>query len=216
VTRYETAPGVFRESPFGDLPRGYFKAIYADPPWAFEMFSGQAKAPHRGQTEAYPVMRLAEMQALPVADLAAKDCALFMWIMSSHLVEAIELAQAWGFEFKTDAFYWLKQRLLGADQIDIFSGDIPAPRIGMGLWTRKQVEPCWLFTRGRPKRQNKGVPQVIIEPRREHSRKPDVARARIEQLVEGPYLELFARTQRPGWTVWGNQTDKFAAKEAAA
>jgi N6-adenosine-specific RNA methylase IME4 len=90
--------------------------------------------------------------------------------------------------------------------------------MGFGYWTRKQVEPCWLFTRGRPKRVMKGVRQVIVEPRREHSRKPDVTRERIEALVAGPYLELFARTAAPGWSSWGNQVGKFDTPvvEAAA
>jgi N6-adenosine-specific RNA methylase IME4 len=87
--------------------------------------------------------------------------------------------------------------------------DTTPVQVGMGYWTRANSEPCLLATRGKPKRINADVRQGIIEPRREHSRKPDCVPARIERLVEGPYLELFARTQRPGWTVWGNQTDKF-------
>jgi N6-adenosine-specific RNA methylase IME4 len=191
------------------LPVGPFGCIYADPPWAFHTFSGENMTPHRCAEDHYRTMTFAEMAALPVQSVAAKGCALFMWVVGSHLKEAIELADAWGFEFKTDAFYWIKQRLVGADQIDLFTGDIPEPRMGFGYWTRKQVEPCWLFTRGKPKRLEKGVRQVIVEPRREHSRKPDVARDRIEALVSGPYLEMFARSTRPGWTAWGNQTDKF-------
>lgn len=191
------------------LPAGPFGCIYADPPWAFRTFSGENMTPHRCAEDHYRTMTFDEMAALPVRDIAAKDCALFMWVVGSHLTEAIALAAAWGFEFKTDAFYWIKQRLLQADQIDLFTGDIAEPRMGFGYWTRKQVEPCWLFTRGSPARLNKGVRQVIVEPRREHSRKPDVARERIEALVGGPYLEMFARSTRPGWVAWGNQTDKF-------
>lgn len=161
-------------------------------------------------------MTLAEMAALPVGAAAAKDCALFMWVVGSHLTEAIELAAAWGFTFKTDAFYWVKQRLIEADQADLFTGDLPEPRMGFGYWTRKQVEPCWLFTRGAPARLNKGVRQVILEPRREHSRKPDVARDRIEALVGGPYLEMFARSTRPGWSAWGNEVEKFGPMGEAA
>lgn len=93
-------------------------------------------------------------------------------------------------------------------QLDIFKGESD-PRMSMGYWTRKQTEQCWLFTRGKPKRLSKGVRQVIRDPRREHSRKPDEQYARIEALVGGPYLELFARQQRPGWTSWGNQVEKF-------
>lgn len=201
--------------PFAGLPEQHFRTILADPPWAFRTFSGENMTPHRCAEDHYRTMELAEMKELPLGDVAHKDCALFMWTVGSHLVESIELARYWGFEFKTDAFYWVKQRLVGADQIDIFTGDIPEPRMGFGYWTRKQVEPCWLFTRGSPKRISKGVRQVIIEPRREHSRKPEAQYARIEALVGGPYLELFARTSRPGWSVWGNETDKFDQMEAA-
>lgn len=196
-------------SDFADLPRGRFGCIYADPPWAFQTFSGENMTPHRCAEDHYRTMDLAALKALPVGELAAKDCALFMWVVGSHLDAALELGAAWGFTVKTDAFYWLKSRLRDADQIDLFTGDVPEPRIGFGYWTRKQVEACWMFTRGSPKRLTKGVRQAIIEPRREHSRKPDVAYERIEALVDGPYLELFARTQRPGWSTWGNQTDKF-------
>lgn len=118
------------------LPDGKFAAILADPPWAFRTFSGDKMTPHRSAEDHYGTMTLAEMKRLPIADIAAKDCALFMWVVGSHLVESIELAAAWGFEFKTDAFYWMKQRLIGADQIDLFTGDVPPPRISMGYWTR--------------------------------------------------------------------------------
>ena len=83
--------------------------------------------------------------------------------------------------------------------------------MGFGYWTRKQVEPCWLFTKGRPKRLSKGVRQVILEPRREHSRKPDSQYERIEALVDGPYLELFSRKSREGWASWGNDAGRFDA-----
>lgn len=194
-----------------DFPAGPFGCILADPPWAFRTFSGENMTPHRCAEDHYRTMTLEQMAALPVADVAAKDCALFMWIVGSHLTEAIDLATAWGFEFKTDAFYWLKQKMIGAMQADLFTGDIPEPRMGFGYWTRKQVEPCWLFTRGNPRRLGRGVRQAIISPRREHSRKPDEQYDRIEALVGGPYLEMFARTQRSGWSVWGNQTDKFGS-----
>ena len=81
--------------------------------------------------------------------------------------------------------------------------------MGLGYWTRANSEPCLLATRGKPKRLNADVRQGIIAPRREHSRKPDEVHGRIERLVAGPYLELFARAERPGWTVWGNETTKF-------
>jgi N6-adenosine-specific RNA methylase IME4 len=81
--------------------------------------------------------------------------------------------------------------------------------MGSGYWTRANSEVCLLATRGNPKRLDAGVRQAIVEPRRQHSRKPDCVHDRIERLVAGPYLELFARQRRPNWDCWGNQTDKF-------
>jgi N6-adenosine-specific RNA methylase IME4 len=191
------------------LPVGPFGCILADPPWAFDAYSGDGGTPHRTAEDHYRTMDFDALAALPVGDVAAPDAALFMWAVGSHLGQAFALADAWGFTFKTDAFYWIKQRLRFADQVDMFTGDIAEPRIGFGYWTRKQVEPCLLFTRGAPRRLTKGVRQAIVEPRREHSRKPDVTYERIEALVAGPYLELFARTARPGWSSWGNEVGKF-------
>ena len=103
----------------------------------------------------------------------------------------MDLIAAWGFVYKTVAFIWVK------------------PSIGMGYWSRKQAELCLLATKGRPKRLSGGVRQVIEAPRREHSRKPDDIYERIEQLVGGPYLEMFARQFWPGWDAWGAEVDKF-------
>lgn len=192
------------------VPEGGFRCILADPPWAFRTFSGNNATPHRSAEDHYTTLSAIELEALPVASIAAKDCALFMWVVGSHLDEALDLGKAWGFAFKTDAFYWMKQKLITGRQMSLFTGDVPEPGIGMGYWTRKQVEPCWLFTRGKPKRLSMGVRQVILEPRREHSRKPDEQYPRIEALCDGPRLELFARTHRAGWTAWGNQTEKLA------
>ena len=190
------------------LPPSHFGCILADPPWGFLTHSKKRTTPHRCVADHYDTMTFEELAALPVADVAAKDCALFMWIVDSHFDEALAIGKEWGFSFKTVAFIWLKETVNGR-QLDIFKGESD-PRISMGYWTRKQAEICLLFTRGKPKRQSKGVRQVIRDPRREHSRKPDEQIPRIEALVGGPYLEMFARTQRPGWTVWGNQTDKFS------
>ena len=189
------------------LPAGPFGCILADPPWSFLTYGKKRTTPHRGADDHYGTMGFGDLAALPVSDVAARDCALFMWVVDSHLDEALALGKAWGFGFKTCAFIWLKETQDGR-QLDIFKGESD-PRISMGYWTRKQSEQCWLFTRGKPKRIDKGVRQVIRDPRREHSRKPDETHARCERLVAGPYFEMFARAPRLGWTVWGNQTDKF-------
>jgi N6-adenosine-specific RNA methylase IME4 len=190
-------------SVFDGLPRNHFGAIYADPPWHFEVWK---EGSNRNVTAKYSTMGTGDIADLPVADLAADDCALFIWIVWPRLVESLEVIRAWGFTYKTCAFSWIKA---DARQVELFRDDADV-QLGMGYWTRANSEVCLLATRGKPQRRDMGVRQGIIEPRRQHSRKPDCVPARIERLVDGPYLELFARTQRPGWTVWGNQTDKFA------
>lgn len=189
------------------LPDAKFGAILCDPPWSFLTYGKKQTTPHRTAEDHYVTMTAEDLRSMPVEGCAAKDCALFMWVVDSHLDEAIELGKAWGFEFKTIAFIWAKttQR---AKQFGFFPPET-VHRIGMGYWTRKQAEICIMFTRGKPRRIGKGVRQIIEAPRREHSRKPDETHARVEALVGGPYLELFAREPRAGWTVWGNQTDKF-------
>jgi N6-adenosine-specific RNA methylase IME4 len=180
------------------LPRGPFGCILADPPWAFRTYNNRTgTTPHRGAEDHYPVASFEDMAAIPVGSVAAPDCALFMWVIDSHLDEALRLGEAWGFAFKTCAFVWFKSRNEGV-----------VPKVGMGYWTRKQTEQCWLFTRGKPARIGKGVEQAIFCRRGQHSAKPDEQYERIESLVGGPYLELFSRLSRPGWFAWGNEAGK--------
>jgi len=140
---------------------------------------------------------------MPVGELAADDSTLFLWIVQTQIPQAVNLFRAWGFEFKSVAFAWMK-----GDSLPLFPADV-ATQMGMGKWTRAEFEQCWLGTRGNPKRVNADVRQVLLEKRREHSRKPDGIHERIERLVAGPYLELFARRSRDGWTTWGDEKTKF-------
>lgn len=174
------------------MPSGQYGAIYADPPWSFRTYANDNIAPARGK-QPYSVMSLDDIKALPVAQAAAKDCLLFMWTVSHLQAAAFDVAAAWGFQPVSLAFVWDKGRM------------------GMGYWTRQETEICHLFKRGRPKRKCKGVRQLIKAPRREHSRKPDEVYERIEALVDGPYLELFARQAWPNWSAWGNEVSKFGA-----
>jgi N6-adenosine-specific RNA methylase IME4 len=196
------------------LPAGRYAVILADPPWSFLTYGKKRTTPHRTVEDHYLTMTAEDLRAMPVLDVAAKDCALFMWVVDSHLDEAIELGKAWGFEFKTIAFIWCKTTQK-AKQFGFFPPET-THRIGMGFWTRKQAEICLMFTRGKVKRIGKGVRQIIEAPRREHSRKPDEQYARIEALVGGPYLELFARQAWPNWSAWGNETEKFPAQRFGA
>lgn len=191
----------FTRGPFKGLALHHFGVVLADPPWSFKTFNGKG-TPHRTEEDHYEVMSAEDLEKLPVGDLAAKDCALFMWVVDSNLPQALELGARWGFTYKTIAFNWVK--LTKPDK----EGK-QKPRMGMGYWTRKQTELCLLFVKGKPPRIGKDVRQLIKAQRREHSRKPEQQYGRIEALVNGPYIELFARNQRKGWESWGNQTDKF-------
>lgn len=179
-----------------------YPVILADPPWTFMTRSSKGKG--RSAEKHYDCMSFAKIKALPVADLAAKDCTLFMWVTDPMLPKSMELLDAWGFTYKTVGFYWAKTNKSAGDTLspkDFFTG--------MGYWTRANPEQCLLATRGHPKRRAKDVRRLIVSPRREHSRKPDETYDRIERLVAGPYLELFSRTERPGWDCWGNEAGKF-------
>jgi N6-adenosine-specific RNA methylase IME4 len=180
---------------FDDLPRGHYGAILADPPWHFGAASSY-----------YNTMKEAELSTLPIADFAAEDCVLFMWTCWPVIEQAFRTINAWGFKFKTCGFCWVKA---DATQIEMFDDEVMGDML-LGHWTRSNSEICLLATRGKPKRQAADVRQAVIAPRREHSRKPDGIHERIERLVAGPYLELFARQRRPGWDCWGNEVEKFA------
>lgn len=181
------------------------KLILADPAWSYLTYSG-ASVPQRAEEQHYDVMTLEDLMELPVGDLAADDCALVMWTIGSHLDQAIKLGEHWGFEYKSDLFVWVK----------VGKKDPSVRPIGLGKWTRKQTEMALIFSRGHPKRLDAGVRQlieaeehIIHAAKREHSRKPDEQYERLERLVSGPYVELFARQHRLGWQSWGNETGKF-------
>jgi N6-adenosine-specific RNA methylase IME4 len=189
------------------LPENSFGAILADPPWTFRVYSGKGKS--RSAERHYDTLTTEQLALLPVHKLAAKDCMLFLWVSWPLLFEAKQVIDGWGFTYKTCAFDWMKAHI---KQPDLFRDDADA-LMGMGYYTRSNSEPCLLATRGEPHRNHSDVRMGIIEPRRQHSRKPDCVYERIERLVDGPYLELFARTTRPGWTSWGMETDKFDVTE---
>lgn len=169
-----------------------YSVIYADPPWSFDVWSGAGK--DRAAENHYPTMTQEQIEALQVGQLAADDCALFLWAVMPQLPEALRVIEAWGFQYKTCAFVWVKQ-----------TRDQERFATGMGYWTRANAELCLLATRGAPVRLNADVHQVVSAPRLEHSKKPDEIVERIERLVPGPYIELFARQCRTGWDSWGNQ-----------
>lgn len=193
------------------LARNYYGAILADPPWHFDVWPLDKTGRARHPSTHYDTMSLDEIYTLPIKELAADNCVLFMWVTWPMLQHGLQSIGAWGFTYKTCAFAWMKADV---STLNMFSGPIDAD-MKLGYWTRANSEVCLLATRGYPKRLDAGVRQGIIEPARQHSRKPDGIHERIERLVAGPYLELFARQRRPGWTVWGNETDKFTKRKIA-
>lgn len=176
-----------------------YGAIYVDPPWDFKNRS--PKGTGRNACSHYDCLDFKTLAKMPVGDFAAKNCTLLLWATDPMLPTAIDLIRAWGFEYKTVGFYWVKLNKAAKSGTSYFTG--------LGYWTRGNPEQCLLATRGRPKRRSASVPKLIVEKRREHSRKPAIVRERIEQLVYGPYLELFARETTPGWCCWGDQVGLF-------
>jgi N6-adenosine-specific RNA methylase IME4 len=191
------------------LQAGQYRVIYADPPWRFATYSDKGKG--RSAEAHYDCLSLQDIKSFPVAAWAAADAVLLLWATDPLLPRALEVIEAWGFAYKTVGFYWVK---LNKSVEGRLSREWPllAERdffTGLGFWTRANPEPCLLATRGQPRRRAGDVAKLLIAPRREHSRKPDETYARIERLLPGPYLELFARQSRPGWDGVGDQDALF-------
>lgn len=216
------APGVQADMLFG--LSGY-ACLYADPPWQFATYSakGRGRSPDNiERTEAlplfdvdaeeaeehkhYPTMPTDEICALNVAPLAAQHSVLYLWATTSMISDAMRVVDAWGFKHATTRV-WIKTLKDGYDPARSPEHNYP---MGTGYIARGNPELLLICTRGKPKFK-RPVHSLIIAPRRDHSRKPDQVRADIERQVAGPYLELFARTQPPGWSVWGNQVERFEA-----
>ncbi len=183
-------------------PTKEYNLVYADPPWQYNKTKGRGVADNH-----YGTLGVDQLKQLPVPKLCATDCALLLWVTGPMLEKGLELMEHWGFEFKTIFLTWVKTK----------QHDRSQPSFGLGGWTRSSTEVCLLGTKGNPKRfqRSKSVQQTILEPRREHSRKPDDARERIDQFFDATAkkVELFAREQAPGWDAWGNQVGKFPSKK---
>ena len=174
------------------LPNKKYGVIYADPPWSFKTYSEKGK--DRSPEKHYPVLSIADIIQLPVDRIAKDNAVLLMWVIDPLLDQAFKVIDAWGFKYKTVGFTWAKSNKTK-----------PGFFTGLGYWTRGNPEMCLLATKGKPKRLSKSVPQLVIDQRREHSKKPDIMYKHIENLLEGPYIELFARQKVSGWDAWGNE-----------
>lgn len=201
---------------------GGIPIVYADPPWSYSNQGRGAAGNH------YATMSLDAIKALPIADLASPDAVLFLWATMPLLPEALDVGRAWGFEYKTCAFTWVKYHEASGK-----------PCMGGGMWTRANAELCLLFVRGEPPGRVSAAVRQLVEskperwicdgchreytehpgtgdsgqvlraPRGVHSAKPAAVRARIDELMgpDLPRVELFARERVEGWDAWGNEID---------
>ena len=172
-----------------------YQILYLDPPWSYK---DKALAGNRGAGCKYPVQSIEWMKALPIQNIVADDCIMFMWVTMPKLNECFELIEAYGFEYKTCAFVWVKRN----------KKNLLSWFWGMGRWVRANPELCLLATKGKPKRVSASVHSIIESPIRAHSQKPDETRDHIVQLMgDIPRVELFARESAPGWDSIGNGID---------
>jgi N6-adenosine-specific RNA methylase IME4 len=172
-----------------------FSTIYADPPWRFQNRTGKV-APENKKLNRYETMSLEEIKTLPVSQIASSKSHLYLWVPNALLPEGLEVLKAWGFEYKGNII-WEKVRKDGE----------PDGR-GVGFYFRNVTEILLFGIRGENNRTlapARSQVNLIRTQKREHSRKPDEIIPIIEQCSPGPYIELFARGDRDGWAMWGNQ-----------
>ena len=174
-----------------------FGVIYADPPWRFQNRTGKV-APENKKLSRYPTMSLEEIENMPVKEIAAEKSHLYLWVPNALLPDGLAVMKAWGFEYKSN-IVWEKIRKDGQ----------PDGR-GVGFYFRNVTEILLFGIRGSHNRTlapARSQVNLIRSRKREHSRKPDEMIDLIERCSAGPYIELFARGDRDGWAMWGNQAD---------
>ena len=172
-----------------------YNIIYADPPWQYKVWSNKGKG--RSAESHYSTMNIEEIINMKdvIEKISEDDCALFIWITYPCLKEALQVIKEWGFTYKTCAFNWVKKN----KKADSWFW-------GMGYWTRANSELCLLATKGKIKRKSARVHQIVDTSIEEHSKKPDIVRERIVELIgDMSRIELFARQTVEGWDCWGNE-----------
>lgn len=175
-----------------------YNIIYADPPWAYRQ--NGSKTHIRGMAKQhYQTMTTKDICDLPIRNIATDDCICFMWATFPNIGEALKVMKAWGFEYKTAGFVWIKKNRKSNTNF-----------WGMGAYTRANAEVCLLGisknTKAKKAVKANNIHQVIESPIEEHSKKPNETRERIVKLLgDIPRIELFARQEVEGWDCWGNE-----------
>lgn len=174
-----------------------YKIIYADPPWQYKVWSKKGNG--RSAESHYKTMNIEDIINLKefINNISDENCILFIWITYPCLKEALKVIEAWGFKYKTCGFTWVKRNKKSNSCF-----------WGMGYWTRANSELCLIATKGKIKRMSKKVHQIIDTPIENYSKKPDIVRDKIVELVgDLPRVELFARTKVKGWDSWGDEIE---------
>jgi N6-adenosine-specific RNA methylase IME4 len=175
-----------------------FATLLADPPWRFDNRTGKVAPEHR-RLSRYETLSLDQICAIPVPDRLAQTAHCYLWVPNALLPQGLTVLSAWGFAYKSNII-WHKVRKDGGSD-----------GRGVGFYFRNVTEVLLFGTRGPNARTlppGRSQVNMIQSRKREHSRKPDEQYDLIEGCSPGPYLELFGRGVRPGWTVWGNQADE--------
>ncbi|MGZ9034978.1 MAG: MT-A70 family methyltransferase [Rhodospirillales bacterium] len=174
-----------------------FATVLADPPWQFVNRTGKMAPEHR-RLARYATLPLSAIMALPINELLQPTAHLYLWVPNALLAEGMEVMTRWGFTYKTN-LVWYKVRQDGGPD-----------RRGVGFYFRNVTELVLFGTRGRNARTlppGRRIPNLLSSRKREHSRKPDQLYSLIESCSPQPWLELFARHPRDGWTQWSDGLD---------
>ena len=176
------------------FPDKKYSVIYADPLWHYNDKRDKHPRLCGGARVHYPVMKTADICALPVKAIADDNALLFMWATFPNLPESLKVMEAWGFKYKTLGFSWIKTNKNGS------------PFFGIGWYTKSNCEVCLIGVRGRPKKASNSVSSIVLAPKGKHSAKPAIVRDKIVEFAgDVPRIELFARQEVSGWDSWGNE-----------
>ncbi len=182
-----------------------YKIIYADPAWSY---SDKRKGSLGGAENHYSCMSIEDIKNLKIADIADENCILFIWVVFPMLQEGLDVIKAWGFEYKTLGFSWIKTNEKSG-----------TPFFGIGHYTKSNCEVCLIGIKGKPEIKSNSISSCVIDVLGEHSAKPDIVREKIVELMgDVPRVELFARdngnknlwgkNRMEGWDTWGNEVKK--------
>ncbi len=176
-----------------------YQIIYADPPWNYKDKRDTHPRMSGGASSHYPTMNLVDIYNIGISlrSFLADDCMLFLWATFPNLTEALSVIKAWGFQYKTLGFSWIKTNKKNSK-----------PFFGIGYYTKSNCEVCLIGVRGKPIKISDSISSVIISPRLQHSTKPPEVRDKIVELCgDIPRLELFSRSKVEGWDCWGNEVE---------